>query len=194
MSRLLIAFLIYPTLMLSGPAWAEDPAYVAALSVFRSAPDTQRFFANSYGYALFPTIGKGGIGIGGAYGKGKVYRAGAATGTTSLANLSIGFQLGGQAFSEIIFFKDQAAYEKFTRGSFQFSAQATAVVITAGAQAQAGSTGSSAGAGVGTSTSQAAGNYAYGMAVFVHPKGGLMYEASIAGQKFGFKPLESSPG
>ena len=194
MSRLLIALLIYPTLMFSGSAWAEDPAYVAALSVFRSAPNTQRFFANSYGYALFPTIGKGGIGIGGAYGKGKVYRAGAATGTTSLANISIGFQLGGQAFSEIIFFKDQAAYDKFTRGSFQFSAQATAVVITAGAQAQAGSTGSSAGAGVGTSTSQAAGNYVYGMAVFVHPKGGLMYEASIAGQKFGFKPLESSPG
>ena len=194
MSRLLIVCLIYPALMLSAPAWADDPAYVAAISVFRSAEDTHRFFANSYGYAVFPTIGKGGIGIGAAYGKGKVYRAGVATGTTSLANLSIGFQLGGQAFSEIIFFKDKEAYDKFTRGSFQFSAQASAVVITAGAQAQAGSTGSSAGAGIGTSTSQAAGNYVYGMAVFVHPKGGLMYEASIAGQKFGFKPLGPSPG
>ena len=194
MSRLLIACLVYPILTFSTSAWAEDPAYIAALSVFRAAEDTQRFFKNSYGYAVFPTIGKGGIGIGGAYGKGKVYRAGVATGTTSLANISIGFQLGGQAFSEIIFFKDKEAYDKFTRGSFQFSAQATAVVITAGAQAQAGSTGSSAGASVGTSTSQAAGNYVYGMAVFVHPKGGLMYEASIAGQKFGFKPLDSSPG
>jgi lipid-binding SYLF domain-containing protein len=194
MSRFLIAVLICPTVLFSTPAWAEDPAYVAAISVFRTAENTQRFFANSYGYAVFPTVGKGGIGIGGAYGRGKVYRAGAATGTTSLANVSIGFQLGGQAFSEIIFFKDKEAYDKFTRGSFQFSAQATAVLITLGAQAQAGSTGSSAGAGVGTSTSQAAGNYVYGMAVFVHPKGGLMYEASIAGQKFGFRPLDSSPG
>jgi lipid-binding SYLF domain-containing protein len=104
--------------------------------------------------------------------------------------ISIGFQAGGQAFSQIIFFQDKRAYDDFTSGEFAFDAQASAVAITAGAQAQAGSTGATAGASAGPKTgTHAQASYYKGMAIFVHTKGGLMYEAAIAGQKFSFKPF-----
>ncbi len=139
---------------------------------------------------VFPTIGKGGIGVGGAYGKGQVYRGGKVTGKSSMFKGTIGFQFGGQAFSQIIFFQDKRAYEQFTGGSFEFDANASAVAITAGAQAQAGTTGTTAGASAGPRTGeQAKTNYRRGMAIFVHAKGGLMYEATIGGQKFSFEPL-----
>jgi hypothetical protein len=103
---------------------------------------------------------------------------------------SIGFQFGGQAFSEIIFFQDKRAYDDFTSGNFEFDATAQAVVITAGATAKAGTTGTSAGASAGPKTGiQAETEYLKGMASFVHPKGGLMYELAIGGQKFTFTPL-----
>jgi lipid-binding SYLF domain-containing protein len=112
------------------------------------------------------------------------------TGITKLIKVSIGFQAGGQAFSQIIFFKDKRAYDEFTSGQFAFDAQASAVAITAGAQAQAGSTGATAGVSAGPKTgAQAETSYYKGMAIFVHVKGGLMYEAAIAGQKFSFEPL-----
>jgi lipid-binding SYLF domain-containing protein len=112
------------------------------------------------------------------------------TGITKLTKVSIGFQAGGQAFSQIIFFADKRAYDEFTSGQFAFDAQASAVAITAGAQAQAGSTGATAGASAGPKTAaQAKTSYHKGMAIFIHAKGGLMYEAAIAGQKFSFKPL-----
>jgi len=104
---------------------------------------------------------------------------------------SIGFQLGGQAFSQMIFFQDKRAYDEFTSGSFEFDASASAVAITAGVQAKAGTEGATAGASAGPTTGkQAKASYHKGMAVFVHAKGGLMYEASIGGQKFTFKPKE----
>ena len=133
-----------------------------------------------------------GLGIGGAYGKGQVYRDGKVTGTTKLTKVTIGFQAGGQAFSQIIFFKDKRAYDEFTSGEFAFDAQASAVAITAGAQASAGTTGgATAGATAGPKTgAYAETSYHRGMAVFVHTKGGLMYEAAIGGQKFSFKPLK----
>ncbi len=164
-------------------------SYSDAVGVFKSSPVTKSFFNKCYGYAIFPTVGKGGIGIGGAYGEGRVYEKGKMTGTVSLAKLSIGFQLGGQAFSEIIFFQDKRAYNEFTSGNFEFDASASAVAITAGAQAKAGTEGATAGANVGESKSgQADIGYTKGMAVFVHTKGGLMYEAAIGGQKFSFTP------
>jgi hypothetical protein len=162
----------------------------STINLFKQSPQVQLYFANAYGYAVFPTVGKGGLGIGGAYGKGQVYRGGKVTGTTKLMKVSIGFQAGGQAFSQIIFFQDKRAYDEFTSGSFAFDAQASAVAITAGAQAQAGSTGATAGASAGPQTgTHAETSYYKGMAIFVHTKGGLMYEAAIAGQKFSFKPL-----
>lgn len=170
-------------LLLMQPAVASD--YDATITKFRNAVESQGLFDTAYGYAVYPTIGKGGFVVGAAHGNGRVYRGGAATGTTTLTQVSVGFQLGGEAFSQIIFFENQAAYDRFTAGNFEFSAQAQAVAIVIGAQAQTGTTGTSAGAG----DTQFKGVYENGMAVFIHIKGGLMYEASIAGQKFTFEPL-----
>ena len=175
------------TLALSNPAAADK--FTDTIEIYKKDGAVQPFFKESYGYAVFPTIGKGGIGIGGAYGKGQVYRGGKVTGTASLVKVTVGFQLGGQAFSEMIFFEDKRAYEEFISGEFEFDAAASAVAITAGVQAKAGTEGSTAGASAGPATgTQAEAGYYKGMAVFVHTKGGLMYEAAIGGQKFTFTP------
>jgi len=169
-------------LFVAQPAFADE--YAGTIADFRKATESQGFFEKAYGYAVFPTIGKGGFVVGGAHGKGRVYSGGAATGRTSVTQLSVGFQLGGEAFSQIIFFEDKFAYDRFTAGKFEFSAQAQAVAIIIGAQAQTGTTGTSAGAG----NTQFKGIYQNGMAIFTKVKGGLMYEASVAGQKFTFEP------
>ncbi|MGD9331470.1 MAG: lipid-binding SYLF domain-containing protein [Desulfobacterales bacterium] len=165
--------------------------YSETISLFKSSPEVRWFFDNSYGYAVFPVVGKAAFIIGGAYGEGQVYRNRRVTGTTNLVHGSIGFQWGGQAFSQIIFFRDQRAYNDFTRGQFEFDAQASAVAVTAGAQARASTVGTSASATAGPRTgAQAMTSYASnGMAVFVYAKGGLMAELSIGGQKFNFYPL-----
>lgn len=186
-SRLTASCCVIVGLLFAQASFAAD-SYSEALNNFKKAPDTQQFFNSAYGYAIFPTVGKGGIGIGAAYGKGRVYRGGVHTGDTSLSQLSIGFQLGGQAYSEIIFFKDAKAYEEFTSGSFEFSANASAVAINVGANAQVGTTGNSAGAGQSGSNKAASASYINGMAVFTAAKGGLMYEAALAGQSFTFEP------
>ncbi|MDA3916182.1 MAG: hypothetical protein PF690_04340 [Deltaproteobacteria bacterium] len=182
---ILLSMMIVFVMSFSHIAFADS--YSNTINVFKKSDATKPFFKNCYGYALFPTVGKGGIGIGGAYGKGQVYKKGKMVGTVSLAKLSIGFQLGGQAFSEIIFFQDKRAYTEFTNGNFEFDASASAVAITAGVQAKAGTEGVTAGASAGPATGEYADiNYSKGMAVFVHTKGGLMYEAAIGGQKFSF--------
>lgn len=163
--------------------------YSDAKQVFENAGESSDFFSNSYGYALFPSIGKGGIGIGGAHGKGQVYVGGAHVGDSSMSQLSIGFQLGGQVYSQIIFFQDKRAFDEFSSGNFEFSAQAAAVAITAGASAQSSTGGgSSAGASGGANdASTVSAGYQKGMAVFTVAKGGLMYEATIAGQKYSYE-------
>ena len=168
--------------LLPGSSWAGD--YEDTIKVFSNAGASGTFFGKSYGYAVFPTIGKGGIGIGGAHGKGKVYEKGQYVGNTSMTQLTIGFQLGGQAFSQIIFFQDKRSFTEFTGGNFEFGAQATAVAITAGASANATTTGTSAGASGGKNDANTVGKYHKGMAVFTIAKGGLMFEASIGGQKY----------
>jgi hypothetical protein len=170
-------------------AWADK--YSDALSSFRGAGESAQFFDQSYGYAVFPTIAKAGIGIGGAHGKGRVYTRGAHTGNSSMTQVTVGFQLGGQAYSQIIFFEDDRALKDFTSGNFEFSAQATAVAITAGVSAEA-STGGGTSAGVSGGTNNAStvgGGYRKGMAIFTVAKGGLMYEAAIGGQKYSYTPL-----
>lgn len=161
---------------------------------FKQIARTAPFFKNAYGYAVFPTVGAGGFIVGGAYGKGSVFVGGKQTGTSTLTAASIGFQLGGKAFSEIIFFKNKAAYKTFTQGSFTFDADASVTAVTLGANAQAGSSGASATAGTGAlgdnKAATGAANYVNGMATFVLAKGGLMYKASIGGQKFSFTPLK----
>lgn len=170
------------------PVYADEE-YSKAIKVFRDSPIVQPYFKNAYGYAIFPTIGKGAVGVGGAHGSGQVYVGDKVSGKTSMTQLSIGWQLGGQAYSQIIFFEDKRAYDEFTSGNFEFGAQASAVAITAGAQAQAGSTGAAASASPGGSAGAQKTSYHKGMAVFTRAKGGLMYEAAIAGQKFSFEPI-----
>lgn len=189
MMKLCRFFMLLITVMvalsLSNPSLAD--MFTDTVDIFKKSEAVQPFLKSAYGYAVFPTVGKAGIGIGGAYGKGQVYRGGKVTGEAKLFKATIGFQLGGQAFSEIIFFKDKRAYDEFTGGSFEFDAAASAVAITAGAQAKAGTEGAMAGASAGPNTgTQAKARYHKGMAVFVHTKGGLMYEAAIGGQKFSF--------
>jgi lipid-binding SYLF domain-containing protein len=190
LSRISVFFLS-TALMLSVSEPARADSYNNTIAVFKKSDQVKPFFKSAYGYAVFPTVGKGGLGIGGAYGKGQVYRQGKVTGISSLIKATIGFQAGGQAFSEMIFFQDQRAFDEFTSGEFAFDATASAVAITAGAQAQAGTKGATAGASAGPATGeQAPTGYHKGIAVFIHAKGGLMYEASIGGQKFSYKPIK----
>jgi lipid-binding SYLF domain-containing protein len=182
---LMIMFIL--ALALANPAQADK--FTDTIGIYKKSETVQPFFKNAYGYAVFPTIGKAGIGIGGSYGTGQVYQGGKVTGEVSLIKGSIGWQLGGQAFSQMIFFEDKRAYDEFTSGEFEFDASASAVAITAGVQAKAGTEGASAGASAGPATGkQAKTSYHKGMVVFTHAIGGLMYEASIGGQKFTFKP------
>lgn len=168
---------------------AADEKYEETIELFKNAGESAGFFADSYGYAVFPTIGKAGIGIGGARGDGRVYAQGQHIGNSTMTQLSIGLQLGGQAFSQIIFFKDQRALNEFTSGNFEFGAQAGAVVITAAASAGAGSTGAGASASGGKKDATTAGRYYRGMTTFIIAKGGLMFEASVSGQNFSYTPV-----
>ena len=136
-----------------------------AITTFKEKdPSVQRFFDASSGYVVIPTVGKAGFGLGGARGKGILYENGAPTAVVTLTQLSFGFQWGGQAYSEFIFFEDDATLTNFKKGNYELGAQASAVAITAGASADA--------------------EFNSGMAIFTQAKGGLMYEASVGGQKF----------
>jgi len=147
-------------------------------------------FNSAYGYALFPTIGKAGFIIGGAYGKGRVYEQGKHLGNTSMTQATVGFQLGGAGFSQVVFFQDKRALNEFINGNFEFGAEAQATAITAAAGASANTAGSSATASGGkNNASTAGGSYNKGMATFTITKGGLMYEATVGGQKFSFTKL-----
>ena len=170
-----------------GMARAASDAETVVL--FKNAGESAGFFTNCYGYAVFPTIGKGGLVVGGAHGSGHVYEKGRVIGETSMTQVSVGFQAGGEAYSQIIFFKDKGALQQFTSGNFEFGADANAVAIKAAASASAATTGATAGASGSKKDATTAGGYYKGMAVFTIAKGGLMYEAAIAGQKFSFKPL-----
>lgn len=175
-------------LSVSNNAMADD--YSNTIDKFNKSDAVKPFFNAAYGYAVFPAVGKGGIVLGGAYGSGRVYKQGRISGTATLMKISIGFQLGGQAFSEIIFFQDKRSYDEFISGSFEFDGSVSAVAITAAAQAQASTQGTTAGASLGPATGkQAEATYTKGMAVFIHTLGGLMYEMSIGGQKFSFTPI-----
>ena len=181
MCLLILSFMAFPF----GLALADD--YEDTVKVFRDAGQSGTYFANSYGYAVFPTIGKGGLIVGGAHGSGRVYEKGTYVGDTSMTHVSVGLQAGGEAYREIIFFQDKRAFDEFTNGNFEFGAEAQAVAITAGASAQTGTSGSTSGASGGQHDAKTAGGYHKGMAVFTVAKGGAMFEASIGGQKFKYE-------
>jgi len=185
--RLVAGFGLFLLALAVSPAsWADD--YQDTINVFRKAGESGNFFRTAYGYAVFPTIGKGGIGVGGAFGKGRVYEKGKYVGDTSMTQLTVGFQLGAQAYSQIIFFQDSRSFREFTGGNFEFGAEASAVAITAAAGAKANTAGSSAGVSGGRNDARTVGAYNKGMATFTVAKGGLMYEATIGGQKFTYTP------
>jgi Las17-binding protein actin regulator len=187
MSAMLRAAFVFLILSLPVQLVRAD-SYSDTISSFRGAGESAAFFDTSFGYAVFPTIGKGGIGIGGAHGKGRVYRQGQAIGNSTMTQVTVGFQLGGQAFSQIIFFQDERALNEFTSGNFEFSAQATAVAITAGVSAEANTGGGTAVgvSGGSNNASTAHTGYRKGMAIFTVAKGGLMYEAALGGQKYSY--------
>jgi len=141
----------------------------AILDVQKKDPTIEKFFKDSAGYAVFPNVGKGGIGIGGAHGKGLVIANDKVVGQTSLSQVTIGLQLGGQVYAEFIFFKDDNALGNFKRGNFELNAQASAVAVNAGASADA--------------------DYDKGVAIFTNVGGGLMFEASVGGQTFTYDSL-----
>jgi lipid-binding SYLF domain-containing protein len=156
-----------------------------AMSKFKELGNVSEMLGQSYGYAVLPTVGKGGMGVGGAGGSGCVFAGGKHVGNVSMGQVTIGWQLGGQAYSQLLLFKNADTYKEFTQGNFEFGADATAVALTYGAAAGASTAGASASAG----DTKGKGAWKRGMAVFTLAKGGLMYEASIGGQKYNFKPL-----
>lgn len=166
------------------PREKDRLAVQEALVAFEGSGRLKEFFANSYGVVVFPTVGKGGLGIGGAHGTGWGFRQGRYDGQSKMTQVTIGFQAGGQAFSQIIFFEDEQAFNHFAGGNFELGAQASAVALTAGANAQASTAG---GAAAGANNAQAKTDYTDGLAIFTMAKGGLMYEATVGGQKFSYR-------
>jgi lipid-binding SYLF domain-containing protein len=166
------------------PAAAFADSYSNTVALFKQAGASAAFFRSSYGYAVFPTIGKGGFVVGGAHGKGRVYRHGRFIGDTTMNQLSVGFQAGGQAYSEIIFFQTRLDLARFQSGKFALGAQASAVAITASASASASTAGTGAAVSGTEENATTAGRYQDGIAIFTIAKGGLMYEVTVAGQKF----------
>lgn len=174
---------------LSLPAGAaRADSYDDTIALFEHAGASADFFKSSYGFAVFPTVGKGGFIVGGARGKGRVYQHGHRIGDSTLTQVSVGFQAGGQAYSEIIFFETAQDLVRFESGKFALGAQASAIAITAGASASASTAGSSAGASGTEMNATTTGRYQDGLAIFTITKGGLMYEAAVAGQKFSYEP------
>src|SRR6201996_312331 len=174
---------LFALLALASVATANE--YTDTVQLFKNAGESADFFKTCYGYAVFPTIGKGGFVVGGAHGSGRVYEQGKYIGNTSMTQLSVGFQAGGQAYSQIVFFQDKRALEEFTQGNFEFEAGVSAVAITAAAGGSAGTQGATASASGGKKDATTGGSAYYkGMAVFTIVKGGAMYQATVAGQKF----------
>lgn len=188
MRRVLKPLLLTPLLILSMSTLVHAAGYADTIAIFKNAGASGTFFGRSYAYAVFPTVGSGALGVGGAYGKGRVYVHGVYTGDATLGQVSVGFQAGGKAYSQIIFFEDKRALDEFESGNFEFGADASVVAITAGANAGAATNGASAGVSAGQNDATTRGIYQKGMAVFTVAKGGLMYSASIAGQKFSYTP------
>ena len=182
-----VSALMFVVMLSLVAAVASADEYDDTIALFKNAGASGEFFNNSYGYAVFPTVGKGGLGVGAAHGTGRVYEKGKYVGDVTMNQVSVGLQAGGQAFSQIVFFEDKRAFDDFTSGNFEFDATVQAVAITASAGASAGSTGTAAGASAGKKDAATVGQYRKGLAVFTVAKGGLMYQAAVGGQKFKYK-------
>ena len=171
LNKSLIAMVVM--LILSAPtfaAWdpdAEKKAQETVATFKKGSPRMDAYFSKARGYIVYPSVGKVGLGIGGAHGTGIVYESGKVIGTSTLNQISFGFQAGAQVYSEIVFFQDKTAMDKFKKGEVELSAQASAIAVTAAISAKT--------------------DFKGGIAIFTLGKGGLMYEASVAGQQLSFK-------
>ena len=165
--------------------------YSDTIADFKEIEVVAPFFESAYGYAVFPTIGKGGLGVGASHGKGQVYQGGTVIGFTSTTDVSVGFQAGGQAYSQIIFFQNADALKEFTTGNFEFGASAEAIAVQAKVEASASTEGKGASASAHKTAEKATtvAEYDNGMAIFTMAKGGLMYAATIKGQKYTYRPV-----
>ena len=186
--RRISQLLLFLATMFAAASAANAAGYQDTIALFKNAGESAAFFHKSYAYAVFPNIGEAGFLVGGAYGKGRVYVHGRLVGDTTMKQLSVGFQAGGKDFTQIIFFQDKRALDQFESGSFEFSAGASAIAVTASANASAGTDGVASGASTGKKDARTDGTYNDGMAVFTIAKGGLMYAAALAGQKFSYTP------
>lgn len=169
----ILTFLFLGTSLAQVGGWnpeLQKDSNEALAEMIEKTPKLSSFKEKAYGYVVFPKVTKAGLGIGGAAGTGVVYENQAIIGTSKLKQASIGLQAGGQQYSEVIFFENKKAFETFKKGNMKFDAQASAVAITAGASVDVA--------------------YQNGVAVFTQTIGGLMYEASLGGQHFSFKPLK----
>lgn len=190
--RRIVRFLLSALLVLAATSAGAGP-YSDTIALFKNAGASASFFGKAYGYAVFPSIGQGGLIVGGAYGNGHVYQHDTYVGDTSMSQVSVGLQAGGRAYSMIIFFEDQRAFDEFTNGNYEFGADANATAITASAGGQVGTTGASSGASSGKNDATTSGSgYYKGMAVFTIVKGGAMVQAAVAGQKFTYKAAKAA--
>jgi len=177
-SLLLVLAAIFSGLLLPRMSMAQDDSQERIIRDSKEAkagflnadPSMEKLFENSAGYVIFPNVGKGAAGVGGAAGKGTVYQKGMAVGTAQMVQVTVGAQAGGQAYREIIFFDSKDALDRFEDNKVEFSEQASAIAVKAGASANT--------------------DYRNGVAVFSQGKGGLMLEASLGGQKFTYKTLK----
>jgi hypothetical protein len=157
---------------MSFAAWADAPTtgeIKQTATTLKGKAELKKFFAGSYGYAVFPRVGRGAVGIGGAFGEGGVFKAGKMMGKSTLSQVTIGLGLGGEQYTEIVFFKDKKSFDRFVEGNVEFDAHATAVAADKGVGGALG--------------------YNNGVAIFTFTKGGLMADASVGGQKFSFEKL-----
>jgi len=156
----------------AGKANLRDDATATMNKFKRQDESLDRFINNAYGYAIFPSVGKGGLVVGGAFGRGAVYQQGQFVGFAKMEQGTVGFQAGGQEYAELIVFENADAMNRFKSGTYAFSAEASAVALKAGAAAAA--------------------NFKNGVAVFTMTNAGLMYEASIGGQRFVYESADDT--
>lgn len=166
-----------------------DEPFDNTVELFRQAGQSGEFFDTAYGYAVFPTIGQAGFVVSGARGVGRVYAQGRHRGNVTMTQVNGGFIFGGRGYSQIVFLEDERAFNDFTQGNFEFSAQVAAIAITAAASASAATTGTSASASGSKDDAAAVATYRRGVAVFTIARGGVLYEASVGGQKFSYQPI-----
>ena len=176
LTHLIISFSLLTSASLPRDVFAQDgndrimaDSKEAQAAFIKTDPGLKKWFADSYGYVIFPNVGKGGVIVGGAGGNGTVYEKGKTIGTANMVQATVGAQIGGKAYREVIFFETKGALDRFRENKFEFSSQISAVALKTGVSANA--------------------KYTDNVAVFTEDKGGLMAEVSVGGQKFTFKPL-----